>query len=259
MKSIAISSQKGGVGKTTVAINLSHAFARFGQRTLLIDADPQGSVGLSLTRQSRVLEGFYDVAGESGRSLTEVIVPTRMETLSLVPAGQASAYELGHGGRVLPEKEVRESLAQAREAGFDVCLIDTAAGLFGGTAAILAEVDAVLVPQQAEPLGIRSVPKMLEALVRMREANPGLEILGVLMTMLQANLPESRDAALSLRRLLPPELVMRTAVPREDLFIKASARGLPVGVLPEGSEILRVFEDLRNEIAARLISAARAS
>ena len=259
MNTIAISSQKGGVGKTTVAINLSHAFARFGQRTLLIDADPQGSVGLSLTRQSRVLEGFYDVVADPGRSLREVIVPTRMETLSLVPAGQASAYDLGAGAQAIPPDRLRAALGDARAAGFEVCLIDTAAGLFGATATILGEAESVLVPQQSEPLGIRSVPKMLEALVQMRSSNPKLEILGVLLTMLQRDLSESRDAAQSLRRLLPPELVLRTAVPREDLFIMASARGLPVGVMPEGGSVLRVFEELRNEISARLPRAAQTS
>lgn len=257
MNTIAISSQKGGVGKTTVAINLSHAFARFGQRTLLIDADPQGSVGLSLTRQSRLLHGFYDLVSDPERSLNEVVVSTRMETLCLMPAGQASAYDFEASAAALPADRLGQILREASEAGFDYCFIDTAAGLFGATATILGQADAVLVPQQSEPLGIRSVPKMLEALVRMRETNPTLEILGVVLTMVQRDLVESREAALSLRKLLPAELVLRTAIPRDDLFIKASARGLPVGVMQEGSEVLRVFEELRNEIAARLISATR--
>jgi chromosome partitioning protein len=249
---IAISSQKGGVGKTTVAINLSHAFARYGQRTLLIDADPQGSVGLSLTRQSRLLEGFYDLVDNPARRLTEVVVPTRMETLSLIPAGQASAYEVGSGEMEVPQARLHEILREAEVAGYDVCIVDTAAGLFGVTAEILRASHAVLVPQQSEPLGIRSVPKMLEALMRMRTANPRLQILGVLLTMVQRDLEESRDAAHSLRNLLPPAMVLKTAIPREDLFIKASARGLPVGVIENGGAVLKLFEQLRNEISGKL-------
>ena len=130
--------------------------------------------------------------------------------------------------------------------------MDTAAGLFGATADVLSAATAVMVPQQAEPLGIRSVPKMLEALTRMRIVNPQLHILGVVLTMMQAKLPESRDTVQALRGLLPPELVMRTVVPRDDLFIRASARGLPVGVMDEGAQALAVFDRLRTEVEAKL-------
>jgi chromosome partitioning protein len=100
--SIAVSSQKGGVGKTTVSINLAHSFARAGVRTLLVDADPQGSVGLSLTRQSRLLAGFYDYLADPGIPLDRLIVPTRLETFSLVASGQASDYEAAGGGMGSP-------------------------------------------------------------------------------------------------------------------------------------------------------------
>ena len=147
---------------------------------------------------------------------------------------------------------VRGFLRDVAAQGFTVCIVDTAAGLFGATADVLSAATAVMVPQQAEPLGIRSVPKMLEALTRMRIVNPQLHILGVVLTMMQAKLPESRDTVQALRGLLPPELVMRTVVPRDDLFIRASARGLPVGVMDEGAQALAVFDRLRAEVEAKL-------
>ena len=249
---IAVSSQKGGVGKTTVSINLAHSFARSGKRTLLVDADPQGSVGLSLTRQSRTLNGFYDAIADPSFPLEKLIVPTRLETLSLVPAGQCSDYELGGGAMGVSLHRVRTFFRIAEAQGYDVCIIDTAAGLFGVTADVLSACDSVIVPQQAEPLGVRSVPKMLEALTRMRVVNPQLNVLGVVMTMVQNRLAESLEAVQALRNLLPQNMVMRTVVPRDDLFVRASAKGLPVGVMEEGGGVLAVFDNLRLEMENKI-------
>ena len=252
MISIAVSSQKGGVGKTTVSINLAHAFARAGVRTLLVDADPQGSVGLSLTRQSRLLTGFYDYLADPGIPLDRLIVPTRLETFSLVASGQASDYEAGGGAMGAHLARVRAFLRSVAARGFDLCLIDTAAGLFGVTGDVIASSDAIMIPQQAEPLGIRSVPKLLEGLNRLRVMNPRLSVLGVCLTMVQHDLAESMEAAAALRQLLPPEMVFQTQIPRDGLFVRASARGLPVGVLEDGAGAQVVFDALRAEIEAKL-------
>lgn len=251
MISIAISSQKGGVGKTTLSINLAHAFARAGVRTLLVDADPQGSVGLSLTRQSRLLAGFYDYLIDPGIPLDRLIVPTRLETFSLVTSGQASDYEAG-GGMGAHLARVRAFLRGAAARGFDLCLIDTAAGLFGVTGDVISSSDAIMIPQQSEPLGIRSVPKLLEGLNRLRVMNPRLNVLGVCLTMVQPDLAESAESAAALRQLLPPNMVFSTQIPRDGMFVRASARGLPVGALDDGAGAATVFDALRVEIEEKL-------
>ncbi|MCU0752409.1 MAG: hypothetical protein MUC40_05185 [Akkermansiaceae bacterium] len=110
----------------------------------------------------------------------------------------------------------------------------------------------MMIPQQAEPLGIRSVPKLLEGLSRLRIMNPRLTVLGVCLTMVQHELAESAEAAAALRQLLPPEMVFRTQIPRDGLFVRASARGLPVGVLEDGAGAQAVFDALRLEIEAKL-------
>lgn len=248
MVTLAISSQKGGVGKTTVAINLAHAYARSGRRVLLVDADPQGSVGLSLTRQSRHLSGFYDLMLDRELELERVIVPTRLETFSLLAAGQTNQYELSPSQVGDGKYRLRLFLKGVAALGYEICIIDTAAGLFGLTADILNVSSGVLVPQQAEPLGIRSVPKMLESLARLRMVNSQIQVLGVLMTMVRTNLAESREAAEALRSILPGEMVLKTAIPRDDIFVRASAKGLPVGVMEDGAGAQAVFDALRAEL-----------
>jgi chromosome partitioning protein len=250
--SIAVSSQKGGVGKTTLSINLAHAYARAGIRTLLVDADPQGSVGLSLTRQSQLLSGFYDYLADPGISLERLLVPTRLATFSLVASGQASDYEAGGGGTGTHLARVRAFLRDIAQRGFEVCLLDTAAGLFGITGDVVASCDAILIPQQAEPLGIRSVPKLLGEIKRLRIMNPHLDVLGVCLCMVQTDLAESREVATALRQVLPPGWVFQTQIPRDSQFVRASARGLPIGALKEGAALQTVFDALRGEIEAKL-------
>ena len=178
-------------------------------------------------------------------------MPTRLETFSLVASGQASDYEAG-GGMGAHLARVRAFLRGVDARGFDLCLIDTAAGLFGVTGDVITSSDAVIIPQQAEPLGIRSVPKLLEGLSRLRIMNPRLTVLGVCLTMVQHELAESAEAAAALRQLLPPEMVFQTQIPRDALFVRASARGLPVGVLEDGAGAQAVFDALRMEIEAKL-------
>ncbi len=254
MITLAISSQKGGVGKTTTSINLAYAFARSGIKTLLVDADPQGSVGLSLTRQTRSLKGFYDLMEDPKLSVESLVVPTRSKLFSLMTAGQACDYELSGDSSSTSKERVDAFFHELEGLGYELVIMDTAAGLFNTTADVVSACTGVIIPQQAEPLGIRSVPKMLQVLNKMRSSHSELRILGVLLTMELKQLAESREAGQALRAILPEELVFKTTIPRDDLFLRASARGIPAGVMEDGGGALAVYDQLRVEIEARIDS-----
>lgn len=219
---------------------------------MLLDADPQGSIGLSLSRKSRLLTGFYDFLEDPEIPLKNLIVPTRLKTFSMIPAGKTSDYHLGNTDPGAHRQAVTDLISKLTALHVDVCIIDTAAGLFGITSDVLASAKAVILPQQAEPLGIRSVPKMLQGLQKMRAINPRLNVLGVCLTMVHETVPESTAAATALRNLLPPDLVFKTSIPRDEIYIRASARGLPIAALEEGHKTGTIYDELMEEIQNKL-------
>lgn len=252
MISLAITSQKGGVGKTTVAVNLAYALARRGWNTLLLDTDPQGSVGLSLSEKARKCPGFYD-ALRKGEDGVKSILHTRLPELKIMPAGQLeSLFEVrppGEDGR----PALQRMLHAFEENGLDIVLIDTPAGLTGCTGDVLRVADYALVPQQAEPLGVRSLPQMLTALQKLRQQGARLELAGILLTMMQNGQRESSEVGRELRQIIPPRLMFESVVPRDPLFLKASGLGVPLGLLyanPPAAAV--VFDQLAAELEARL-------
>lgn len=248
MKILTITSQKGGVGKTTVSLNTAYAIARSGKKVLLVDLDPQGSVGLSLTKKSNRLTGFFDYLEDSELKAEDTITHTKLPTMHIVTAGKDSY--LGLSATIDADKleRLETFFKEVKELDYDLCIVDTASGLFGFAGEILNMSDAVFVPQQCQPLGIRSVPKLFQALVAIKEKNPKLHILGILLTMVQEDLEESQESAEGLRAVLPAEFIFNTQIPRDDMFIKASAKGLPVSLVPGSAGISQVFENLREEI-----------
>ncbi len=252
MVTLAITSQKGGVGKTTVAVNLAYALARRGWHTLLIDTDPQGSVGFSLSEKARRCAGFYDALRQrdSGDSY---ILSTRLPELNIMPAGQLESFfdvkPTGYDGAA----DIRRILDNTRRRGFQIVIVDTPAGLTGYTADVLRSADYALVPQQAEPLGVRSMPQMLQALTQLRQQGARIELAGILLTMMQHEQRESAEVVRELRQIIPPRLLFECVVPRDPLFIRASGLGVPLGLLFNNPPAPAVaFDQLAAEVETRL-------
>jgi len=249
---LAITSQKGGVGKTTVAVNLAYSLARRGWQTLLLDTDPQGSVGHSLSKKARHCAGFYD-ALNSGTAVDDLILDTRLPELKILPAGRSESFFDLRNNAVDETKAIGEIFESIENRGLDVLIADTAAGFNGATSGVLRNADWVLLPQQAEPLCLRSIPAVLKAMTSLRDDGHKLQVAGVLMTMLQHNEPESADAARQMHDMLPAGLVLSNAIPRDALFLRASSAGVPVALMSDrlpGAAL--VFDQLAAELERKM-------
>jgi chromosome partitioning protein len=244
---VTVVSQKGGVGKTTIALNLAVTYAEKGRRTLLVDTDPQGGVGLSLARGDTAMAGLAEVlAGVT--PLEQALTPTKLERLSLLPRGRLDPIDVPAFEAAALQHNRLASILAAVKPRFDLVLVDTPAGLGAPTRAALVGTDFVLVPVQAEPLGLRSLQQVLRVLdhVRARE-NPKIALLGILLTMVELRREGSREVAESLWTGF--DGVMETMLPRADAFLTASHKGLPLAFVggPVSPEARR-FELLAAEI-----------
>jgi chromosome partitioning protein len=249
---IATASQKGGVGKTTLCINLAYSLAKRGWTTLLVDTDPQGGVGLSLARSTRSKLGFYDYLCASERELSRLILATRLPELQILPAGQYdAAARRGWAAKDVPTR-LADLLRAAELRGIDCLIMDTAAGLNAMTESVVKACDYVILPQQAEPLAVRSVPHMLETLSRFRSEGAGVKVAGILLTMVAGESQISQKVVTELRTLLPADMMFEQNVPRLNSFLEASAMGVPVALLkrnPPPEALL--FDQLAAEIEQR--------
>jgi chromosome partitioning protein len=249
---LAISNQKGGVGKTTTAISLAAALVEKGSRVLLIDLDPQGNAtsGLGVGKdQPRSIYGV--VVGDEG--LGEAIHPTGVVGLDLIPSSPEMA---GAEVELVPlmAREFRLRDALQHQKGYDTVLIDCPPSLGLLTVNALAAADAVLVPVQCEYYALEGLAQLLATIDAVRQRlNAKLEVLAIVLTM------EDRRNRLSMQVTEEvirhfPELVARVRIPRAVRLAEAPSHGQPINVYDPGSRAAQAYGDLAQEISMRLAS-----
>jgi chromosome partitioning protein len=252
MKSLVIASQKGGVGKTTLSLNLAYAFARAGYRTVLIDTDPQGAIGLSLSKSLTTRLGLADcIAGET--SIDDALVSTKVDGFSIVPVGSIRPVETQSFGAAMADGTRLHALLESVHDRFDVALVDTPCGFGGITTGALRACSHVVSPIQAEPIALRSVTQLLEMVKALAAEGQVAGVAGFVLSMLQTQDEASLQVAHDVWDMFPRELLFDVSIPRDGVFLAATAAGVPVGLLRRPAPpVTHVFDLVASELARRM-------
>lgn len=259
MKIIAVANQKGGVGKTTTAINLSAALAERGHRVLLIDLDPQGnaSTGLGLEPGLR-LKTTYDVL-LSQTPVAEAIQPSAVPGLDIVPATtdlSSADMELMSNGR--RSFRLRNALRgpELEVAGYDFVFIDCPPSLNLLTVNAMVAAHSILVPLQSEFFALEGLSQLMLTLRQIRQgANPKLRIEGVVLTMFDTRNRLSQQVEDDAREALG-DLVFKTRIPRNVRLSEAPSYGRPVLTYDPISRGSAAYRALAAELLDRALSEA---
>jgi len=249
---IAVTNQKGGVGKTTTAVNLAYYLAKLGKKTLLIDFDPQGNAtsGLGVDKQALKLT-MADVVMDAAK-LDQVIISTAYKNFYLAP----STPFLANTEVQLAQAEKRfsrlKNAIEASTGAYEIIIVDSPPSLSLLTVNGLVAANHVLLPVQAEFYALEGLGQLLETMKLVRKGmNPTLELLGVLPTMMDARTTLSGQVYEEIKKHFPGK-VFSSTIPRNIRLAEAPSHGLPIGAYDKFSKGARAYKLFAKEVLDRV-------
>ncbi|MDF2578610.1 MULTISPECIES: ParA family protein [Microbacterium] len=248
---IALCNQKGGVGKTTTTINLAASLAEYGRKVLAVDFDPQGALSAGLGIATHDVPTIYDLLLDTKRDAHEVIVPTSVPGLDVIPANiDLSAAEV-HLVNEVARETILARVLRGVSAEYDVILIDCQPSLGLLTVNALTASHGVLIPLECEFFALRGVALLIETIEKVRDRlNPSIELDGVLATMYDPRTLHSREV---LERVVEAfgDDVLETVIGRTVKFPDASVAGVPIITFAPEHQAAQAYLRLARELVAR--------
>jgi chromosome partitioning protein len=248
---ISLSNQKGGVGKTTTAINLSAALAEYGRKVLAVDFDPQGALSAGLGVRTHDVPTIYDLMLGTVKNPNEVIVHTAFENLDVIPANiDLSAAEVHLINEVARETILARVLARVSDQ-YDVILIDCQPSLGLLTVNALTAAHGVLIPLECEFFALRGVALLVETIEKVKDRlNPAIELDGILATMYDARTLHSREVLERVVETFGPK-VLETVIGRTVKFPDANVAGAPITTFAPEHSAAEAYRQLARELIVR--------
>lgn len=249
---IAVTNQKGGVGKTTSAVNIAYYLAKAGKRVLLVDLDPQGNATSGLGIDKTNLESTMSEVLLGSVTLPKAIIVTEHKNLSLAPTTSHLAnVEVEIAAMQHKFSRLKTALEPVLN-DYDIILIDSPPSLSLLTVNGLIAAKYVLLPVQAEFYALEGLGQLLETMKLVRKGmNPGLELLGVLPTMMDSRTTLSNQVHAEIKKHFADK-VFENSIPRNIRLAEAPSHGVPIGAYDRWSKGARAYKAVSKEVADRV-------